>query len=621
VLSCGHASILLYVQLFLTGYDLSLDDLRTFRQLNSRTPGHPEFGHTPGVETTTGPLGQGLATAIGMAMAIKHEKALRDPGATTSPFDRTVWVLCSDGDLQEGLSYEASALAGRHQLDNLVVIYDDNNIQIEGSTALTSSEDTALRFTAQNWNVLHVGLGADGDIETTTLNAAMAAGRAEQGRPTIIIVKSQIAWPAPNARNTAAAHGSPLGAPEIAATRTVLKVTTEPFTVTDDVLTHTRQARERGEKIRTEWEHDFSVWSAANPALAADKARAAQGDLPSGLRSMLPTFTAGKSVSTRDASGETIQVISHYLSELWGGSADLAEPNRTAIDGGNSFLPEETATAGRAGRNIHWGVREGAMASAMNGISLIGGFRFFAGTFLTFSDYQRPAIRLAALMQRPVTFVWTHDSVALGADGPTHQPIEHLASLRAIPGFSVVRPADAAETSAAWLAILENNAPAGLILGRQPVLVSDTPMDLVCDGVKRGAYVVRDAEDIDVVVIATGSEVELAHSAAAELQARPNPIHVRVVSMPCREWFDRQNSHYRDSVIPPSLRARVVVEAGSSFGWRDISGPTGEVVAIDQFGLSAPADDALAARGITVTRVIEAIERTLSNCGAMSAQT
>ena len=612
VLSCGHASILLYTQLFLTGYDVALDDLKAFRALDSLTPGHPEFGHTPGVETTTGPLGQGLATAVGMAMAMKHERAVYDANAApgASIFDRTVWVLCSDGDLQEGISYEAGAVAGRHQLDNLVVIYDDNDIQIEGDTSLAGAEDVVARFTAQGWRVDQVGLAADGDVDVDKLDAVLTAAVQNADRPTLVVLKSQIAWPAPNATNTAASHGSPFGAAEIAATRTVLGVTTSAFEIDDEVLDFTRRAQSRGSSLRRDWEAAHSAWARSNPATATDLARAQAGELPDGFAAALPVFAPGDNLATRDASGKVIQAVAALLPEFWGGSADLAEPNRTAIAGAGSFLPEETATSGRAGRNVHWGVREHAMAAAMNGISLVDGSRFFAGTFLVFSDYQRPAIRLAALMQLPVVYVWSHDSVALGSDGPTHQPIEHLASLRAIPGFTVIRPADAAETTAAWLGILNQRGPAGLVLGRQPLRVANTPADVVNAGVPRGAYIVRDADRPDVVVIATGSEVTLALAAADLLVG--GELSVRVVSMPSREWFAQQSAEYRESVIPAALTARVIVEAGTSFGWADLAGPTGEIVGIDEFGLSAPAEDAQRARGMTAERVVAAIRATVA---------
>ncbi|MEL0626109.1 transketolase [Salinibacterium amurskyense] len=612
VLSCGHASILLYTQLFLTGYGLTIDDLRNFRAAESLTPGHPEYGHTAGVETTTGPLGQGLATAVGMAMAMKHERGIYDADAApgSSPFDRTVWVIASDGDLQEGLSYEAGAIAGRHELNNLVVIYDDNEIQIEGDTALTTSEDVAERFRAQKWTVDEVGLASDGDVDIESLDHVISERRSSITGPHLVILKSQIAWPAPNAVNTAASHGAPLGATEAGELRSTLGVTSSPFEVDESVLLHTRTAVSRGSQAQSAWSADFEEWSIAHPDLASELERIRSGALPNDLESLLPTYEPGQQLATRDASGHTIQRLAARLPELWGGSADLAEPNRTAIGGAKSFLPEESDTSGRAGRNVHWGVREHVMAAAMNGIALTGTSRFFAGTFLVFSDYQRPSIRLAALMQLPVTYLWSHDSVALGSDGPTHQPIEHLASLRAIPGFAVVRPADAVETAAAWLAILERNAPAGLVLARQPLPVSSVAAATVLDGVRRGAYAVLDTPNPDVIIIATGSEVSLSLEAAAVLN--DDDVAVRVISMPSREWFSEQSADYRESLIPSSVTARVTVEAASTFGWHELAGGVGEMVGIDQFGLSAPAAEALEARGMTVTRVIEAAKSTIA---------
>ncbi|WP_396599565.1 transketolase family protein [Frigoribacterium sp. R86507] len=645
VLSCGHASVLLYTQLFLTGYDVSLDDLKAFRSFGSRTPGHPELGHTPGVETTTGPLGQGLATAVGMAMAMLHERAVNDPDAAPgeSVFDRRVFVLASDGDLQEGLSYEAGALAGRHRLGNLTVIYDDNDIQIEGDTSLTSSENVGARFAAQGWRVDHVGLASDGDVDVEALDEVLSTTDRRGDRPHLVVLKSQIAWPAPNARNTSASHGAPLGAAEVAATRVELGVDSEPFTVDDAVLAHTRSVLERGRAAREAWQVAADAWELAHPVAAAELRRSRSRTLPADLASRLPVFAPGDTLATRDASGKVIQALAEALPELWGGSADLAEPNRTAIAGGASYLPEEAPGTGRAGRNVHWGVREGAMASAMNGIALIEGSRFFAGTFLVFSDYQRPAIRLAALMQLPVTYLWSHDSVALGADGPTHQPIEHLASLRAMPGFSVVRPADGAETAAAWLAILEKDGPAGLVLARQPLPVAATPADVVLAGVRRGAYVVQDAPASmsgvadgglvaggptgtgaaagpgtpDVVVVATGSEVALVLEAVAQI----DDLAVRVVSMPCREWFDAEPAEYREQVLPRAVSARVVVEAAASFGWEGVAGPDGVVVGIDEFGLSAPAADALRERGMTTDRVVAAVLTAAARAGVGGAAT
>ncbi len=606
VLSCGHASILLYTQLFLTGYDVTIDDLRAFRTLGSRTPGHPELGHTAGVETTTGPLGQGLATAVGMAMGMLHERATFDPDAPrgASPFDRHVWVLASDGDLQEGISYEAGALAGRHGLDNLTVVYDDNDIQIEGDTRLTSSEDVGARFRAQGWHVERIELATNGDVDVDELDRVLGAPN-PIGKPRLVILKSQIAYPSPGALNTAASHGAPLGAAEIGLLREALGTQAAPFDVSEAVLRRSRVARARGARLHEAWDEAYSRWQASDPARADAHAAFRARRLPDDLGARLPRFDPGTEVSTRDASGAAIQALAQALPAMWGGSADLAEPNRTEIHAGGSFLPEETGLGTRAGRNIHWGVREHAMGAAMNGIALAGGWRVFAGTFLVFSDYQRPAIRLSALMGLPVTYLWSHDSVALGQDGPTHQPIEHLASLRAMPGFTVVRPADANETVAAWHAIVEADSPAGLVLGRQGVPVLDIPIDDVRAGVRRGGYVVRDVAAPDAVIIATGSEVGLALSAAEAAAA--SGLQVRVVSMPSREWFLAQDAAYRDAVLPPSLHARVAVEAASPFGWHEIVGSSGAVVGIDEFGLSAPAADALRERGMTQERVLDAL--------------
>jgi transketolase len=611
VLSCGHASILLYVQLFLSGYDVTIDDLRAFRTLDSRTPGHPEYGHTAGVETTTGPLGQGLATAVGMAMAFAHERAVFDadaaPGA--SPFDRRVWVLASDGDLQEGISYEAGALAGRFGLGNLTVVYDDNDIQIEGSTSLTTSEDVAARFRAQGWHVERVELRADGEVDIARLDEILSTP-ADADRPRLVIVKSQIAFPAPHAVGTAASHGAPLGADEVAALRDVLGVDAEPFDIDPAVLDAARAVRDRAAEHRRTWDAGYAAWEQADAERAEAHRAFVARELPSDLAGRLPAFEPGGTVSTRDASGAAIQALAAAVPGLWGGSADLAEPNRTEIKGGGSFLPASTGFGDLAGRNIHWGVREHAMAAAMNGIALAGGWVPFAGTFLVFSDYQRPAIRLAALMQLPVIYVWSHDSVALGQDGPTHQPIEHLAALRAMPNFSVVRPADANETVAAWEAAIRLGAPAGLVLGRQGVPVLPLPLGAVRAGVGRGGYVVRDAAAPDALVIATGSELGLALAAADVAATRG--ISVRVVSMPSREWFAAQDADYRELVLPSEVTARLVVEAAASFGWHDLAGRDGVVVGIDEFGLSAPADQAMAARGMTVERVLAALDETLA---------
>ncbi|MFD5748491.1 transketolase family protein [Streptomyces sp. NPDC127033] len=618
VLSCGHASILQYTQLHLTGYGLELADLRRFRQLGSLTPGHPELGHTTGVEMTTGPLGQGVATAVGMAMALKRDESRLAEGIP----DRTVWVLCSDGDLQEGISYEAGALAGRHRLDNLVVVWDDNSIQIEGSTDLTTRENTAARFAAQGWFVQRVGLGADGDIDTAALDAALTAastGEEHGGRPSLIVLKSQIAWPAPNAVNTPAAHGAPLGAAEVAATKALLGVAAEPFTVPADVLEHTRGALARGAALHRAWDKALEQWALAQPERAAARAHAIRPLDPAETADALPAFTPGSVIAPRDASGTVIQALAERLPRLWGGSADLGDSNRTTIKAGGSFLPagEEAlpGISGLAGRNIHWGVREHAMAAALNGIAIVGYDTPFAGTFLTFSDYERPSLRLASLMRLPVVHVWSHDSVALGADGPTHQPVEHLASLRAMPGLSVVRPADAAETAAAWLAALGRRGPVGLVLARQGLPVLDTDPAAVREGVARGAYVVADAPGApDVLLLASGSEVALALAAREELAGRG--IAARVVSVPCKDWFAEQDAPYRDTVLPPAVRARVVVEAATVFGWHDLIGDAGRAVTIDGFGTSASASDAMTAMGMTRDAVVAAALDSLGAAGS-----
>ncbi|MGW7601523.1 transketolase family protein [Streptomyces antimycoticus] len=609
VLSCGHASILQYTQLHLTGYGLELEDLRRFRQLGSLTPGHPEYRHTAGVETTTGPLGQGVATAVGMAMALKRDQGRLAGADTASLPDRTVWVLCSDGDLQEGISYEAGALAGRHRLDNLVVIWDDNTIQIEGSTDLTTREDTAARFAAQGWFVQTVGLAADGDIDIDALDTALSTARAHTGRPSLIALRSQIAFPAPNAVNTAASHGAPLGAAEAAALKARLGVTDEPLTVPEAVLRHTRRAVARGAELHRAWDTAFAAWTTAHPERARARAQAIRPVDPAAAAEALPVFEPETLVAPRDASGKVIQSLAEALPRLWGGSADLGDSNRTTIASGGSFLPaDEAGGQGLSGRNIHWGVREHAMAAALNGISLIGYDTPFAGTFLVFSDYQRPSLRLAALMKLPVVHVWSHDSVALGADGPTHQPVEHLAALRAMPGLSVVRPADATETAAAWLSALDRPGPVGLALARQALPVLPTPADEVRAGVARGAYVVAGAMDVvdavDVVLMASGSEVSLALAAADTLARRG--VAARVVSVPCKEWFTEQDTAYRDAVLPPSVRARVVVEAGCAFGWHDLLGEHGRTVTVEDFGTSAPAQQAMASVGITEDAVVAA---------------
>ena len=491
-------------------------------------------------------------------------------------------------------------------MDNLTVIYDDNDIQIEGSTSLTWMEDVPARFAAQGWRVSKVLRAADGDIDVDALEATLDAPG--DGRPHLVALKSEIAWPAPNARGTAASHGAPLGALEVEGLRGELGVNTEPFHVAPEVLSYTRRAADRGRELHAAWDKAFASWSASKPDMAAQWKRAQARELPADIASVLPKFEVGSKLATRDASGQVIQALAPLLPDLMGGSADLAEPNRTEIKSSHSFLPEGD---GRTGRNIHWGVREHAMAAAMNGMMLAGGQRVFAGTFLIFSDYQRPAVRLASLMGLPSVFVWSHDSIALGQDGPTHQPIEQLASLRAMPGMTVIRPADANETAAAWLVALEQDGPTGLALCRQPLETLDLPEAAVLDGVRKGAYVVSDDENPEVLVIGTGSELELALGAAKE--AREAGRRVRVISMPSTELFLKQSTEYRDSVLIPSVKARVSVEAASTYGWRELLGDKGVAVGIDRFGASGPAGDVQVDLGMTVDHVSAAIDQTLSD--------
>lgn len=591
VLSAGHASLLLYVQLMLAGYPLTLDDLREFRRRGSRTPGHPEYGHTPGVETTTGPLGQGVANAVGMAMAARYERGLYDPDAPVdaSVFDHTVWVVAGDGDLQEGVCAEASSLAGHQKLGNLVVLYDDNHISIEGDTSTAFSEDVVQRYASYGWHVQRVDTKPDGDLDPRALHEAFLAAREERGRPSLIAARSVIAWPAPHARGTAAAHGAALGEAEVAATKEVLGLDPRrSFHVPDGVRAHALGAVERGRAVHAAWDGEFARWRDAHPDRAAEFERISRGRLPAGWENKLPAFEPGTAVATRKASGAVLAALGPLLPELWGGSADLAGSNNTTIDSTSSFLPvgNPLPEADPYGRTVHYGIREHAMGSVMNGIALHGATRVYGGTFLAFSDYMRPAVRLAALMRVPVTYVWTHDSIGLGEDGPTHQPVEHLASLRAIPGMNVVRPADANETAAAWAEILRRHstdpAPHGLVLSRQ-----NLPVQPPNEEAARGGYTLAEAEGGPprVLLVATGSEVSLAVAARDLLQEQG--IATRVVSMPCLEWFMEQDRTYRDGVLPPAVRARVTVEAGVGLSWHRIAGEAGRVVSLERFGASA----------------------------------
>ncbi|MEU7303324.1 transketolase [Streptomyces sp. NPDC007206] len=616
VLSPGHTSLTLYTQLFLAGYELELDDLKAFRTHGSKTPGHPEYGHTAGVETTTGPLGQGVANAVGMAMAARYERGLFDPEAPagTSPFDHTVWAIVSDGDLQEGVSAEASSLAGHQKLGNLVFLYDDNHISIEGDTATAFSEDVLGRYEAYGWHTQRVEPTADGDIDVPALYAALKAAQAETERPSIIAMRTIIAWPAPNARNTEASHGSALGEEEIAATKRLLGFDPgQTFQVEDHVLRHTRGALDRGAEAHAAWDKRIAEWRAAQPERAALFDRISKGELPEGWEQSIPVFEEGKSVATRAASGKVLQALGPVVPELWGGSADLAGSNNTTIDKNSSFLPEGNPLpeADPYGRTVHFGIREFSMAGEMNGIALHGNTRIYGGTFLVFSDYMRNAVRMSALMQLPVTYVWTHDSIGLGEDGPTHQPVEHLASLRAIPGLNIVRPADANETAIAWAEILKRHAtrpaPHGLALTRQGV-----PVYAPNEDAAKGGYVLRESstEVPEVIVIATGSEVQLAVAARELLEAEG--IGARVVSMPSVEWFEEQPREYRERVLPPAVKARVAVEAGIGLTWYRYVGDAGRIVSLEHFGASADATTLFAEFGFTPENVAAAARESLA---------
>ncbi|MET9661882.1 transketolase [Streptomyces sp. NPDC006510] len=624
VLSAGHTSLTLYIQLYLAGYGLELDDLKAFRTWGSKTPGHPEYGHTTGVETTTGPLGQGVANAVGMAMAARYERGLFDPEAApgTSPFDHMVWVVAGDGCLQEGISAEASSLAGHQKLGNLVLLWDDNHISIEGDTETAVSEDTLKRYEAYGWHVQRVDQLPSGDLDPAGLYRALQAAKAETERPSFIAARSIIAWPAPHAQNTEASHGSALGDEEVAATKRVLGFDPEKtFEVADEVIAHTREALDRGREARGEWEKSFAAWRTANPERAAEFDRISAGELPAGWEDTLPVFEPGKGVATRAASGKVLQALGEIIPELWGGSADLAGSNNTTIDKTSSFLPVGNPLPGADpyGRTIHFGIREHAMAAAMNGIALHGNTRIYGGTFLVFSDYMRNAVRLSALMHLPVTYVWTHDSIGLGEDGPTHQPVEHLAALRAIPGLNIVRPADANETSIAWREILRRytkvfgkGAPHGLALTRQGVPTYEANEDAA-----KGGYVLFEAERPDgqstepqVLLIGTGSEVHLAVEAREELQAAGIPT--RVVSMPSVEWFEEQDQAYKDSVLPPSVKARVAVEAGIGLTWYRYVGDAGRIVSLEHFGASADAKVLFREFGFTGEHVAAAARESLA---------
>jgi transketolase len=636
VLSCGHSSLTLYIQLYLSGYGLTLDDLRAYRSWGSLTPGHPEHGHTLGVETTTGPLGQGVGNAVGMAMAARRERGLFDPDAEpgTSVFDHHIYCFASDGDMEEGVSGEASSIAGTQRLSNLTLLYDSNHISIEDNTIVAFNEDVVQRYQAYGWHTQRVDwLADDGRYEenVAALDEAFRAAREVTDRPSFIALRTIIAWPAPDAQNTGKAHGSALGADEVAKTKEVLGLDpTKSFDVPQDVLEHARKVIDRGREAHAEWTERFRAWREAEPERASLFDRMSQRRLPDGWAGALPTFPADeKGMATRKASGAVLNAIAPDLPELWGGSADLAESTNTTPEGEPSFLPEDRQSkmfpGGPYGRVLHFGVREHAMGAILNGIALHGGTRPYGATFLVFSDYMRPAVRLAAIMQLPVTYVWTHDSIGLGEDGPTHQPVEHLSALRAIPGLDVVRPADANETVAAWHTILEHtDRPAGLCLTRQNVPTFDRSPDsgfAAASGVARGGYVLIDASNgrPHVILMATGSEVQLAVAARERLEAEGVPT--RVVSMPCVEWFLEQDDSYRALVLPPAVRSRVSIEAAVAQSWHQFVGDTGECVSLEHYGASAPYQVIFEQFGFTPDRVVAAARASLSRNVAIQGST
>jgi transketolase len=631
VLSCGHSSLTLYIQLYFSGYGLELSDLEALRTWGSKTPGHPEYKHTRGVEITTGPLGQGLAHAVGMAWAARRERGLLDPDADPgqSPFDHHVFVLASDGDLMEGVTSEASSLAGHQQLGNLVVIYDQNHISIEDDTDISFSEDVAKRYDAYGWHVQSIDWRTpDGYVEDVdALMGAIEAAKAESTKPSIIVLNTIIGWPAPTKQNSGKAHGAALGADEVAGTKRVLGFDPEQsFDVSDEVLSHARGVVERGARLHAEWQPGFDTWRADNTVRAALLDRLQRQELPGGFADAFPTFDPDpKGIATRAASGKVLTALAPVMPELWGGSADLAESNLTTMGGEPSSIPTDRQTkdwtGGPYGRTMHFGIREHAMGSILGGIALQSLTRAYGGTFLCFSDYMRPAVRIAALMGIDPIYVWTHDSIGLGEDGPTHQPVEHLAALRAIPGLDVVRPADANETAVAWRTILEqHDRPTGLILSRQnlPIVDRTDGSHASAEGAARGAYVLAEAEGgtPDVIIVSTGSEVPIALEGRKLLQE--SGVQARVVSMPCFEWFHAQDQAYRDEVFPPSIKARVSIEAAVAQGWREVVGDNGRMISLEHYGASADAATLYREFGFTAEAVAQAARDSIATIGSNS---
>jgi transketolase len=629
ILSAGHSSLTQYIQLYLGGYGLQLKDLEELRTWGSQTPGHPEYGHTPGIEITTGPLGSGFAASVGFAYASRFERGLFDPDAApgTSPFDHFVYVIMGDGDMEEGVTNEAASLAGHQELGNLIAIYDSNQISIEDDTNIAFTEDVHARYLALGWDVQVVDWKKTGEYveDVQELYDAIEAAKGLTDKPSLIILKTIIGWPSPHKQNSGKIHGSALGADEVAALKGVVGFDPEKtFDVDPAVLAHTREAIDRGKAAHAEWDKTFDAWAAANPERKKLLDRIESGAAPDGLEGVLPVFAAGKDLSTRAASGKVINAIAPIMPELWGGSADLAESNLTTIEGGASFVPEKWSThewAGNPyGRVLHFGIRENAMGAILNGIVLHGKTRPFGGTFLIFSDYMRPMVRLAALMQIPTVYVWTHDSVALGEDGPTHQPVEQLTALRAIPHLDVVRPADANETAYAWLNILERRqGPAGLALSRQNLPVfdrgdGDATGDTLASAknTARGAYILAEAAGgtPDIILIATGSEVQIAVEAREVL--KKDGVNARVVSAPCLEWFEEQSEEYRESVLPKDVKARVSIEAGIAMSWRGYVGDAGRSVSIEHYGASADYKTLFSKFNITTEAAVSAANESLA---------
>ena len=617
VLSAGHSSLTLYIQLFLSGYGLELNDLQSFRTAGAKTPGHPEFGHTDGVEITTGPLGSGISSAVGMAMAARYEKGLFDPSGKTALFDHDIWVIASDGDLQEGISSEACSLAGTQELGNLKVIYDDNRISIEGDTHVAFTEDVGARYRAYGWDVIEVEAKKNGDVDRDKLENAMLKAIDQKAKPVLIRLHTVIAWPAPNAKGTAKSHGSALGADEVAATKIALGLDPEKtFIAPDEVIAHTRSIKSRATDLYNQWLIEFNKWQKENPEQHALLARLLENKLPKDWDKSLPVFPIEKEIATRAASGKVIQEIAKFLPEFWGGSADLADSNNTTIEGGGSFLPTSSNMVGANpfGRIIHFGIREHAMGAIINGAALHGLVKPFAGTFLVFSDYMRGAVRLSALMQLPVTYIWTHDSIGLGEDGPTHQPVEHLAALRAIPGFAVIRPADANEVSVCWGRIITDAKPVGLALSRQNLPVIDRSKFTNAQAAAKGAYILAYGDDsesnkCDVILIATGSEVSLALAARDVLLGEK--IKAQVVSAPSIEWFMEQPESYRNEVLPKGIRARVSIEAGVAQPWYQFIGDSGVAVSLEHFGASATASVLFKEFGFTIEKIVSAAKESI----------